>query len=140
MLGRWTRQYITINNPSDDGMDIEIFLENKEGSCFSIDLPLVPIANESQRLQLVSVAPKSSMEIPIQFMPNTLGLGNHRATGKSFLLQKRLLHSHYEGSGIDSVMKFLVQFTNMKKFYLNKPNFHGCHFSAFFADFDISGT
>jgi len=77
-LGRWTRQYITINNPSDDGMDIEICLDNQEGSCFTIDLPLVPV-NDSQRLQLISVNPKSSMEIPIQFMPNTLGLGNHRA-------------------------------------------------------------
>ena len=67
-------------------MDIEILLDNEDGSCFSIDLPLVPVANEANRVQLVSVAPNSSLEIPIQFMPNTLGLGNHRSTGNLALL------------------------------------------------------
>ncbi|XP_076799523.1 cilia- and flagella-associated protein 47-like isoform X2 [Clavelina lepadiformis] len=79
-LGRWTRQYITLSNTTDETMTVEAGLSNNVN--FSLDIPLfssVSVDSDNPKL-LFKIPAQSKMEIPVQFMPTNLGAASHQTT------------------------------------------------------------
>ncbi|XP_078495986.1 cilia- and flagella-associated protein 47 isoform X1 [Ciona intestinalis] len=92
-LGRWCRQLISMNNPTDDPMEVEATLTNDVN--FSLDLPTSSI--DLQQHPYFCVPPRSSLDVPIQFMPTSLGAHDHQAT--VILRSKQLGEAAYLISG-----------------------------------------
>nr|XP_014349939.1 PREDICTED: cilia- and flagella-associated protein 47-like isoform X1 [Latimeria chalumnae] len=68
-LGKWTRQFIPLVNPTEETLELEAVNSNPENFSVVIN-PKMPLI----------VAPFSSTEVPVQFCPSALGGANHKAT------------------------------------------------------------
>ncbi|XP_066477404.1 cilia- and flagella-associated protein 47 [Tiliqua scincoides] len=68
-LGKWTRQYIPLKNPTYEILELET--TNSNSAHFSMEI--------DYRTPLI-VAPHSTTEVPVQFYPSGLGRTNHTAT------------------------------------------------------------
>nr|XP_039264663.1 cilia- and flagella-associated protein 47-like isoform X2 [Styela clava] len=71
-LGRWTRQYISVTNTTQKPMEITAELNNNLN--FSLDMDV------EEEQPVIRVPARSTADIPIQFMPTSLGGHNHEAT------------------------------------------------------------
>ncbi|XP_052240686.1 cilia- and flagella-associated protein 47-like isoform X3 [Dreissena polymorpha] len=67
-LGRWTKQNIHLDNPTDETLELVPSLSNTNN--FSL---------ERDNERPLVLAPHSKMEVPLHFMPSTLGEGDHFA-------------------------------------------------------------
>ncbi|CAH1800026.1 unnamed protein product [Owenia fusiformis] len=67
-LGRWSRQFITLNNPTDDPLELFPTISNTNN--FKLE-------RDSERPLLIR--PHTSIQVPLNFMPSTLGQGDHAA-------------------------------------------------------------
>lgn len=75
---RWTKQNICLNNPTDETLELIPTVSNTNN--FSL---------ERDNERPIILGPHSQMEIPIHFMPSTLGQGDH--------LAKIIFHSEQVG-------------------------------------------
>lgn len=85
-LGRWVRQYITLNNPTQETLNLIPMISNMNNFVLERD---------NQRP--VELQPHSSLKLPLTFMPSNLGPADHQAT-ITFLCEQVCvynLHSHY---------------------------------------------
>jgi len=64
-------------------MDVEAEISNPDN--FTLDVPAFTASEEDQPSLRFEVQPRSSFNIPLQFMPTLLGAANHQATGKLLL-------------------------------------------------------
>ncbi|XP_078698604.1 cilia- and flagella-associated protein 47-like isoform X8 [Branchiostoma floridae x Branchiostoma belcheri] len=67
-LGRWTRQFIRLYNPTDEPIELEPQNSNPNNFTLEVD-PAKP----------VTLQPRSSLMVPLQFLPSALGSANHTA-------------------------------------------------------------
>ncbi|XP_033113331.1 cilia- and flagella-associated protein 47-like isoform X2 [Anneissia japonica] len=67
-LGKWSRLFITLSNPTLETLELTPSCSNTNN--FTIDLE--PDAK-------IVMAPNSTVEVPLQFMPSSLGQSNHTA-------------------------------------------------------------
>ncbi|XP_069034828.1 cilia- and flagella-associated protein 47-like isoform X2 [Lepisosteus oculatus] len=67
-LGKWTREFISLVNPTDETLELETFNSNTRNFSVEID-PKRPLI----------VAPHSTTRVPVQFHPSALGKANHTA-------------------------------------------------------------
>ena len=74
--GRWSRQYIEMQNPSDELMKVEADLSNPIN--FSLDVPIFSSGDQENSPLVFHVQPRSAITLPLQFIPTTLGSGNHQ--------------------------------------------------------------
>lgn len=68
IFSRWTKQNILLDNPTDETLELIPALSNTNN--FSL---------ERDNERPIILAPNSSLEIPLHFMPSTLGEGDHLA-------------------------------------------------------------
>jgi hypothetical protein len=67
-LGRWVRQFITLNNPTDELLNLIPTISNTNN--FKL---------ERDTEQPFELQPHSNLRLPVTFMPSTLGPGDHKA-------------------------------------------------------------
>ncbi|XP_035825915.1 cilia- and flagella-associated protein 47 [Aplysia californica] len=67
-LGRWTKQTITLNNPTDETLELVPSISNTNN--FSL---------ERDNERPIVLRPHSSVEVPLRFMPSCLGEADHLA-------------------------------------------------------------
>ncbi|XP_070567350.1 cilia- and flagella-associated protein 47-like [Ptychodera flava] len=67
-LGKWTRQYIELSNPTEETLQLTPSNTNPNNFTLEIDMD-----------RKIVLAPHSSINIPLQFMPSCLGQGDHAA-------------------------------------------------------------
>ncbi|XP_045555402.1 cilia- and flagella-associated protein 47 isoform X4 [Salmo salar] len=67
-LGKWTRLYIPLVNPTDETLELGTVNSNPRNFTLELDTsrPLI-------------IAPHSSTQVPVRFRPSTIGAGNHTA-------------------------------------------------------------
>ncbi|XP_031669186.1 cilia- and flagella-associated protein 47 [Oncorhynchus kisutch] len=67
-LGKWTRLYIPLVNPTDETLELGTVNSNPRNFTLELDTsrPLI-------------IAPHSSTQVPVRFSPSTIGAGNHTA-------------------------------------------------------------
>ncbi|XP_045065582.1 cilia- and flagella-associated protein 47-like isoform X3 [Coregonus clupeaformis] len=67
-LGKWTRLYIPLVNPTDETLELDTVNSNPRNFTLELDTsrPLI-------------VAQHSSTQVPVRFSPSTIGAGNHTA-------------------------------------------------------------
>nr|XP_046178927.1 cilia- and flagella-associated protein 47-like [Oncorhynchus gorbuscha] len=67
-LGKWTRLYIPLVNPTDETLELGMVNSNPRNFTLELDIsrPLI-------------IAPHSSTQVPVRFSPSTIGAGNHTA-------------------------------------------------------------
>ncbi|XP_029603297.1 cilia- and flagella-associated protein 47 [Salmo trutta] len=67
-LGKWTRLYIPLVNPTDETLELGTINSNPRNFTLELDTsrPLI-------------IAPHSSTQVPVRFRPSTIGAGNHTA-------------------------------------------------------------
>ncbi|XP_071186802.1 cilia- and flagella-associated protein 47-like [Salvelinus alpinus] len=67
-LGKWTRLYIPLVNPTDETLELGMVNSNPRNFTLELDTsrPLI-------------IAPHSSTQVPVRFSPSTIGAGNHTA-------------------------------------------------------------
>ncbi|XP_021363645.1 cilia- and flagella-associated protein 47-like isoform X2 [Mizuhopecten yessoensis] len=65
-LGRWTKQTILLENPTDESLELIPTMSNTNN--FSL---------ERDNERPIVLRPRSSIQVPIHFMPSTLGQGDH---------------------------------------------------------------
>lgn len=66
-------------------MEVEADLNNPVN--FSLDVPVFSSGDPENSALSFQVQPKSSMNVPVQFVPSTLGAANHQAKRKLILRQ-----------------------------------------------------
>ncbi|XP_077977423.1 cilia- and flagella-associated protein 47-like [Glandiceps talaboti] len=67
-LGKWTRQYIQLSNPTEETLELKPKNTNMNNFTLEIDMD-----------KLILLAPHSTAKIPLQFVPSCLGQGDHSA-------------------------------------------------------------
>ncbi|XP_058874974.1 cilia- and flagella-associated protein 47-like, partial [Acipenser ruthenus] len=88
-LGKWTREFIPLVNPTDETLKLETV--NSNPSNFSLEIePKKPLV----------VAPHSSTKIPVQFCPSALGKANHTTTITFTCRQLEEWTFHMSGVGL----------------------------------------
>jgi hypothetical protein len=65
---RWTKQNVLLDNPTDETLELIPTVSNTNN--FSL---------ERDNERPIVLAPHSKLEIPLHFMPSTLGEGDHLA-------------------------------------------------------------
>lgn len=80
-LGRWTKQIIVLSNPTDELLELTPTISNSNN--FSL---------ERDNERPLVLRPHSEIEVPIHFMPSTLGQGDH--------LAKVIFHSEQLGEWV----------------------------------------
>ncbi|XP_052808119.1 cilia- and flagella-associated protein 47-like isoform X2 [Mya arenaria] len=85
-LGRWTKQNIVLENPTEEMLELIPTISNTNNFCLERD-------NERP----IVLAPHSSLEVPLHFMPSTLGEGDHLA--KITFFSEQLGEWVFVGSG-----------------------------------------
>ena len=68
IINRWTQQTILLNNPTDEMLELVPTVSNTNN--FSL---------ERDNERPIVLRPRSQIEVPIHFMPSTLGQGDHIA-------------------------------------------------------------
>ncbi|XP_071954714.1 cilia- and flagella-associated protein 47-like isoform X2 [Antedon mediterranea] len=67
-LGKWSRQFVTLSNPTEETLELIPSCSNTNN--FTIDI---------EYDNKIVLAPNSTIEVPLQFMPSSLGQSNHTA-------------------------------------------------------------
>ncbi|XP_041462969.1 cilia- and flagella-associated protein 47-like isoform X1 [Lytechinus variegatus] len=67
-LGKWNRQFIPLSNPTEETLELTPSCSNQENFTLEVD----------QERKIV-LAPHSTEEVPLQFMPSALGQSTHTA-------------------------------------------------------------
>ncbi|XP_033635373.1 cilia- and flagella-associated protein 47-like isoform X1 [Asterias rubens] len=67
-LGKWSRQFITLSNPTEETLELT-------PSCSNTNNFTLEVEGETK----IILAPHSTQEVPLQFMPSSLGQSNHLA-------------------------------------------------------------
>lgn len=79
---RWTKQNILLDNPTDETLELMPHLSNTNN--FSLE-------HDTDRP--IILAPNSSKEIPLHFMPSMLGEGDHLAK-ITFVCEQVIVHTY----------------------------------------------
>ncbi|ESO84826.1 hypothetical protein LOTGIDRAFT_196276 [Lottia gigantea] len=86
-LGRWTKLMISLDNPTKESLELIPFISNTNNFSLEVD-------NE----QPINLPSYSKIEVPLHFMPSTLGNGSH--TTKVSFTSKQFGEWVFEASGI----------------------------------------
>ncbi|XP_072178621.1 cilia- and flagella-associated protein 47-like [Diadema setosum] len=67
-LGKWSRQFIPLSNPTEETLELSPACSNPENFTLEVDCD-----------RKIILAPHSTEDVPLQFMPSALGQANHTA-------------------------------------------------------------